>query len=497
MGGFDEPGVGLTPVEDLIAAARALSIRPLWEHSDGFDWDSPLLRLLIRCAQRGGMDPMPWQVYFAAALFARGLNGDAERFLHRWAVMLVPRQSGKTTFAFWLILAWMLMGKKVAYTAQSRAGATRRWEENVRDLLAPACGGRLEIRRSNGREYVRLPQTGGECLLLTPTDSGPRGEMFDGVFIDEAFDLEGAFEGAILPTMRTRPNAQMVLASSAGTWQSTLLIPYRDKGRAGTDRVLHMEWAAREGVDVTDPDTWAGWVPALDSPKRADQLETMLADVTVMDGERWDREVGNRWPPDESGRGCIDMVQFESCESAQVMHDSLTLTVAVAVNRARDHASVCLASVDGDELIWELVESRPGPTTWTADLVQELVERHDCKVAVDGYGASGLLAAELAKRGVPLIDMNSKHLGRAFGLVMTYIADGKLVWLSHDEFKAAAEHVGMRRMGQGFYWREHQPEQGLGVPITCIEAATVAGYAAITERPKPLPGILFGNWEAA
>ena len=483
-------------VDELIEAGRALSIRPRWESADGFDWDSPLLRAFIEAAQRCGMDPYPWHVYYAAALLARGLDGDEERFLHRWGVLLVPRQSGKTTFAFWLILLYLLMGKKVAYTAQSRAGATERWEENIADLLAPACGGKLKIRYSNGREFVELPETGGKCFLVTPKDQGPRGHAFDAVILDEAFALPLSFEGAILPTMRTKPNAQMVLMSSAGTWESTLLIPYRDKGRAGTARFCHMEWAAEEGVDVTDPETWDSWIPSLDSPRRDDELETLLADVSVMDSELWDREVGNRWPPDESGRGCIDLAVFDELETKQIMHDPLTRTVGVAVNRARDYASVVMASLYGDELIWELVESRPGPTTWAAGLAAELAAEHGCKVAVDGYGAGGESAAELQRLQVPLVDLNSKHLARAFSLVMTYIANRKLSWLSCDEFRFAAEDAGQRRMGQGFYWREPDPVQGPPPPITALEAASVASYAAITERPAVLPGALRVDWEA-
>ena len=485
----------MTPAE-LIEAGKRLSIRPRWEQAVGVDWDSPLLVKFIEGAQAAGMDPHPWHVYYAAHLLARGRDGDPERFLHRFGVMLVPRQSGKTTFAFWLVLLWMELGLQVAYTAQSRAGATERWEDNVNKVLMPSVGDRLESRRSNGREYVALPDTGGKCFLLTPTDAGPRGFAFDGVIIDEAFALPRQFEGAILPTMRTKPNAQFVLMSSAGTWESTLLIPYRDKGREGTPRFVHMEWAAEEGVDVSDPETWDTWMPALDSPRRELELETLLDDVQVMDPELWDRETGNRWPPDESGRGCIDLALWDKCGSAQVMHDYPSLTVGVAVNRARDYASVCLASVDGEELIWELVESRPGPTTWTADLAQELADRHKCKVAVDGYGASGLVAAELLHRQVPLIDLSSRHLSRAFALAMTYIESGKLIWLLNPEFRAAAEHAGQRRMGQGMYWREHQPPQGVEVPITAVEAATVAGYAAITERPALLPGVLTVDWEA-
>ena len=485
----------MTPAE-LIEAGKRLSIRPRWEQAVGVDWDSPLLVKFIEGAQGAGMDPYPWHVHYAAHLLARGRDGDPERFLHRFGVMLVPRQSGKTTFAFWLVLLWMEMGLNVAYTAQSRAGATERWEDNVNKVLAPSVGDRMNSRRSNGREFVELTDTGGKCFLLTPTDAGPRGHAFDGVIIDEAFALPRQFEGAILPTMRTKPNAQFVLMSSAGTWESTLLIPYRDKGREGTPRFVHMEWAAEEGVDVSDPETWDTWMPALDSPRREFELETLLDDVQVMDSELWDRETGNRWPPDESGRGCIDMLTFEECESSMLEHDFPTITVGVAANRARDYASVCLASVDGDEMRWEHMESRPGPTTWAADVAAELAEKHRCKVAVDGYGASGLIAAELVHRGVPLIDLNPKHLTRAFSLVMTYIESRKLVWRSSREFREAAGVVGQRRVGQGFYWREHQPPQGLEIPVTPIEAATVAGYAAVTERPALLPGVLTVDWEA-
>ena len=62
--------------------------------------------------------------------------------------------------------------------------------------------------------------------------------------------------GALLPTLTTRPMAQVVYASSAGGLDAAVLRGIRDSGRAGNKpRLAYLEWC-----DPDPPAYCGGWL---------------------------------------------------------------------------------------------------------------------------------------------------------------------------------------------------------------------------------------------
>lgn len=138
------------------------------------------------------------------------------------------------------------------------------WTAHHGDTLADTFGDFRTWIKSN-REYedqvtfyeghqdmaiVRTdPETGQEFVLDFQSRTGKAGRGVTGVkrvTIDEGLYLEAKHVGAVYPTMLTKPEAQVRVASSAGILASVELRRIRDKGRTGKDgKTGYVEYGAK------------------------------------------------------------------------------------------------------------------------------------------------------------------------------------------------------------------------------------------------------------
>ncbi len=77
-------------------------------------------------------------------------------------------------------------------------------------------------------------------------------------------------EQSIKPAMATRANAQLWCLSTAGHERSLFWRSKVDQGRLAaemglTEGLAYFEWSAADDCDVTDPQEWWGFHPALGS----------------------------------------------------------------------------------------------------------------------------------------------------------------------------------------------------------------------------------------
>jgi phage terminase large subunit-like protein len=162
------------------------------------------------------------------------------------------------------------------------------------------------MSRATGAEMLRC-RNGSTMTLLSTEESSQHGETIDLAVLDEAWCLSSSAEQSTRPAMLTRPAAQLWCTSTAGP--SAVRSPFWwDKVQAGrtnaelgvTEGTAYFEWSPGEGVDVTDPDTWPTFMPALNVTIPAD---VVAADLASMDLAEWRRACCNMWSDEADDSG--------------------------------------------------------------------------------------------------------------------------------------------------------------------------------------------------
>lgn len=242
-----------------------------------------------------GFEFMPWQRHVASVALERNEDG---RLAYREVAVSVPRQSGKSSALFALIVWRMLSapGQKCIYGAQTRLSArTRLFDTWWPRLRRSPLGSMFSLSKATGAETLRC-SNGSLLTLLSSEESAGHGDTLDLAVLDEAWALTAAAEQAVRPAMATRRNAQMWLTSTAGTERSvfwnTKCAAGRDFAQAGyTDGAAYFEWSMPpDAPDIGDPALWRSFHPALD---RTIDEAAIAADFMSMEPEEFMRAYGN------------------------------------------------------------------------------------------------------------------------------------------------------------------------------------------------------------
>ena len=257
---------------------------------------------LAATAEALGYRLMPWQQLVGRC----ALEHAGGQLAYRNVAIGTPRQSGKSSLVLALIVYRMLSvpGQATVYAGQTRLAARRKlfdtwWPKLRRSQL----GGMFTLDRATGAEPLRC--VNGSIMTLLSTDEGAgHGETLDLAVLDECWKLDASAEQACRPAMATRANAQLWCLSTAGTERSVFWRGKVDQGRAVaalgvTEGLFYAEWSAADDVDVTDPASWSGFMPALGHTIDA---ETVAKDLAAMPLSEWRRAYANQWP-DETLEG--------------------------------------------------------------------------------------------------------------------------------------------------------------------------------------------------
>ena len=102
----------------------------------------------------------------------------------------------------------------------------------------------VNIANGHGDEEIEL--VGGKRLKFKArSKKSGQGLTGDLIVLDEAFAVEPAHLGSLVPTLSTRPRAAILYGSSAGHGSSEVLRGIRDRGRqAGPGSPAYIEWCA-------------------------------------------------------------------------------------------------------------------------------------------------------------------------------------------------------------------------------------------------------------
>lgn len=470
-------------------------------------------KALIATAMLLNRFPLPWQ----EMVFDRAFEVDECGCLwYREIVVVVPRQSGKTT----LVVPWGVHRcttwperQVVLYTAQSRIKAREKWIEDqvylikksaFRLAMAQNRQGRYEPNLSHGEEHIKWAND-SKWGVDAPTETAGHGPTLDLGIIDEAFSqVDGRVEQAMSPAMITRNDSQKLIVSTAG--KSKARSPFlwgkieagRNRVEAGLDsRTLFVEFSAGDDVDWLDPLVWWQTMPALGYTVTEDKV---AAEADSLDEEEFRRAYLNQWGDDLATDSKIPLENWHACQDAD-SEISDRLTWVVDISPERSWASISLAAQRDDGLVHiETVERWPGtdwiidgdPTRATDELsclgLVGLLAKYGGELYYD-HVTVGALVPAMEAAGLNPIPIPAQDIKVSAAALFDAVVNGRVRHVGQEELTDALIAAATRKFGDGWAWT-----RGASMAdITALVSATLAHWMLAKTLPDlnydPMSGI--------
>lgn len=347
-----------------------------------------------------------------------------------------------------------------------------------------------------GTEGIEL--SGGQRLRYVARSAGS-GRGFTGgkLVLDEAFALDAEEMAALLPTLTTQPEAQLLYTSTAGMSKSSHMRRLRDRGRAGGAADLcYLEWGGTAdcpddcvhrvddpGCELNDRGLWREANPAWGIRVR----EAFLAkERGALPPEVFAREVLGVWD-EPAGVGAVPLESWQACADLDSAPAGRPVFAVDAAPGSRSAAIVAaLWRADGLPHL-EVVAHAPG-TEWVPGRCAELRAHRPLGWVLDPASPVGALLPDLARVGVVAQEVSGRELGLGCEGFARDVAAHAVVHLADPVLARAVAGAGRRDIGDGLWaWSRRRSE----ADISPLVAATLALWAlrAVAEdrRPPPAP----------
>lgn len=461
-------------------------------------------------AASAGLFLDPWQVAI--------LDGSlSERRGGKWAAFevaeIVPRQNGKNGVVEARQLGGLFLFRErlQVHSAHEFKTALEHFIR-IRQLIemTPDLYRKVKIIRTGSADMSVELKSGQRLRFVARSDSSGRGMTGDAVYLDEAYAVNAKMLGALVPTMRARPNPQLWYMSSAPKFDSVFL--HALLGRAGdkTERRLYLAaWENAAGIDPADRDAWWRVNPAMGiritEEAMADELKLL---GSTEDGlAEFMREcLGVR--ESQSGQG--RPVKIPAAAWALTAIDRRVAVAmfpamrALAFDVARDGewATVAVGAGSQQAPYVEVIDHHRG-VGWLPERLVQLVSRHGVtEIGCNGAGPAGAqvgpVMAALAAAGMDAVKVRQlsaveyKQACGAFYTDVVEIADGaqrpRLMRIADGQapLDAAVADATERALSDAWAW----DLRNVSVPVSPLVAVTIA-RALLDPEPPPYSGPMF------
>lgn len=420
--------------------------------------------------------------------------------------MVACRQNIKTAFFKMCALGWLFLTDQqlIVWSAHEFPTATEA-HRDLADLIEGCDAFRRRVKRiyyGNGDQSIEL-LTGQRMEFKARTRTGGRGLSGDKVVLDEAFALQPAHMGALVPIMSAKSvhgDPQLFYGSSAGLEASAVLRGVRDRGRTGDPGLVYIEWTDdlpgdceepacdhklnREGCRLDDEARWERANPALG---RRISLEHIRKERRAMPPEEFARERLGWWDEDPFADGAFPDGAWDAAKM-QAQFDSRPVTFAVEVAPDRDWASIgaCGTTPDGKMLV-DVIDYRP-ETGWIGARLTELVEKHGTVgLIVQKSSPAGSLIPDLLARRVQITEVQTQEYAQACGAFYDAIVTRELGHLNQPELNVSVRGVRKRAAGDASAWDRRKS----GLDISPLVAVTLAAWGHKAHAPQDILGAVW------
>lgn len=452
-------------------------------------WSPPRVSTLgaeaVDLCATAGLFLDPWQQLVMDEMLAFRADGKFSAFE---VAAVIPRQSGKGACLEARALSGLfLLDERLILFSAHQFKTAREHFRRIVGLIdqTPELKARVKsVRTSHGEEGIELKT--GQRLQFVARANGRSGRGFSGdcVILDEAQDLDTEDLAALLPTLATRDNPQVIYTGTVSESASQLR-NLRDRALLGTDKSLtYLEWSASEDDDPALPETWAKANPALGYRITEEfisrEYAAMSHDLAMFSQERL-----SVWPK-SANMGVFSEAVWDACEDpASQLLDPVCFGIDVSPDRR--FASIAVAGLrpDGHRHV-ETVEHKKG-TGWVAERVAELVAKWSpAAVVMDAAGPAGSLVADLQNVRVDVTVTSAREYAQACGGFFDAVESQTLHHLGDDLLKASVLGVKRRPLGDAWAWARKSATE---VDISPLVAATLAHWATRSVS-SPAPQIL-------
>lgn len=434
-----------------------------------------------------GLVPDPWQEYVLRAWLSRRPD---DRWSATTCGLAVPRQNGKNgVIEVRQLFGMVVLQERWLHTAhevKTQRKAFRRLQSFFTNPRFPELRAMVqEIRQTNGQEAIYLAN-GGSVEFVARSKSSGRGFTVDALALDEAQELDDDALAALLSTMTTSANPQIIFTGTppGPAASGEVFTRTREAGISGTDPALAwMEWSAEppdpadpdaepEPVDMDDPASWARGNPSLGMTSRTNgaQLENLATFRGRMDDETFGREVLGLWDS-VAATDLIDPLSWAALgdDASQVLDP---VVVAVDVSPLGKTASIALAGVRSDGQ-WhvEVIRTARG-TDWVVTALAKLRDRFSpAAVVIDKGGPAGAVMQRLRKAGHRnLVEMGPQQVAQACGGFLDAVHAGDVRHIDQPLLNTAVGSVRSRPVGDAVAFARKKSD----VDITPVCAAAFA-----------------------
>ena len=460
----------------------------------------------------------PWQRWAVLRCLAERKKNGVVGWASFENAIITPRQNGKNFILEVIQLACLALfgDETLVHSAHkfdtsvehfNRLKSLFEESDDLSGLLLPSD---RSFVTSNGKEMIRL-NTGQRILFKARYRGSSRGFTGDKVFLDEAFDLAPAAMGSTIPTLSTRPGAQVYYMSSAAHETSQVLHAVRRRALKNDpkDRLFYAEWGNPDSVLDLDP--IADEELFMDAVRRANpavaagriseeyieqEIRTFSGDPELVLEHHRERLGVVQLPPSEQS-GAIQMGAWHLLEASDDVPPEITSGLCIGFDVAEDRrfASFGVAGRTADgKLQIELAAGRlvtdaaadsddPG---WVVPFAVALFRAHKVPLRVERGSPAGGYISRFMEAGVELIVLGATDNAQATGLFRDAVALGQLQHLGDAALSGQAQAVELRDAGGAQVWSRRRSKNVSGL-IACTLA--LGGVPALA--PKRSIGMAF------
>jgi hypothetical protein len=424
-------------------------------------------------------------------------NALAERADGTWAAFEVgivcPRQNGKNFILEVIQIAcvYLFGDETLVHSAHKFDTSVEHFNrlkwlfENTPELSDLLLPGDASFVTSNGKEHIRF-RTGQRILFKARYRGSGRGFVGDKIFLDEAYDLPAAPMGAMIPTLSTRPMAQIYYTSSAPHETSTVLHAVRKRAEQGEldDRLFYVEWGNTADADESDMEAIRRANPGIDAGHITEdyirqEIRTFSGDPGLVEEHRRER-LGIPTPLlGADDQRAIPLEQWQRLVDADAdPPDNDTVRLALDAPPDRRSATFAVAGKRDDGLLYVGIREHlppsegKGPSLKDRVIAQALYYTQGHKTALilpPGSPAQRAWRADLVAAGVPLDEMTPAEYAEACGRMIDAVTEGSLRHRGNPDLNAAVAGLASRPSGDVETWSRRNSSSNIApfVAATC------------------------------
>jgi phage terminase large subunit-like protein len=438
-----------------------------------------------------GFDLRPFQVDWLREAF-REKGG--ERVYTR-ALLGLPRGNGKSHLAA-AVAGYMLLADKprdgrppqIVLTAGSWNQAMITFKR-LREFIdgSPLAG---LVQLLSGRGVMRM-KGGAELFVVSaegPLQHGlePTCVVFDEVWNQKKRELYEAMIGGMIK----RPEPVMVMISSAGYDQDSLLWELCKRGEAGDDpRFFYRWWSAPEGAPYDSPRTWRMANPALASRRPFLALSGLRDNVAAMHEAEFKRWHLGIWTA--SDEVWISPPAWDACSGAPELIPERETILGVDASIRHDSTVVTTVQRDDDGIYhaaFKIWTPTPGK-----EIDLALVMAHIRQQALD-YRVTGVCydphymmhaAQTLDDEGIPMIEwrQDNARMCPATRTLHEAVTHGRLRHGGDPVVRSHALAAGVKETERGLRLKKTEVSRGRHMDAV-VALAMAVDWASRTATPS-------------